>query len=506
VSLRLIGDEMMRWSDLDGNHGPGPVRGSALTPLVAAAHGRTLIAGPHDPALIDTAPPGDLTVLVRGRPDADALAARYADRHDVTVCCGGLDKLDVAPFDTVIALDGLDRLRSAEGPQPTWEQTLRLLVAALRPGGRLVLTVENPLGMHTFLSLPTEPDDGGWAATGEYDPTHPAGSARVTNHLRAAGLRAARTYAVYPAPISPTALLGADLLADDEVSGFLGAALRRACAPTGSFLADPGRLAGGAVRHGVADALAPGWIVVADRAPAATRAALPEAVVVEGPAHYQVDRDPGGGWARRAGGAGPADAVPPGHTLEYHLIGACLRRDLPAMRTLLTAWQSDGAAGVPAEQVIVGPDGAFTALGPGGKPSGALRQLADRLINGGFADWWTAPGDADDLARGLAAMAGQVLDAAVPAGTDSGPDQRVDVGELVRTRDRLARELAEARAKARWYEEALTARDDSLKQARRTIELLSGAGPARFGMAFLGGVRTARRHLRVVVRHARPRR
>ncbi|MBM0238396.1 hypothetical protein JNW88_16815 [Micromonospora sp. ATA32] len=53
MNVRLIGGEMLVWSDLDGSHGPGPVRGSVLAPLLAATGGRVLIAGPHDPALVD---------------------------------------------------------------------------------------------------------------------------------------------------------------------------------------------------------------------------------------------------------------------------------------------------------------------------------------------------------------------------------------------------------------------------------------------------------------------
>jgi hypothetical protein len=83
------------------------------------------------------------------------------------------------------------------------------------------------------------------------------------------------------------------------------------------------------------------------------------------------------------------------------------------------------------------------------------------------------------------------------------PDERA-FRELTADRDRLARELAEAHAQARWYEETLTAREAALDQARRTVDLLSATGPARAGRAFLGGVRAARQTGRAVLRRVRP--
>lgn len=490
MNVRLIGGEMLVWSDLDGTHGPGPVRGAALAALLAAEGGRVLIAGPHDVDLIDASGAGALTLLVRGVPDAESLAARYADRPGVTVCCGGPEKLSAEqPFDTVIALDGLERLTSAEGTELSWGETLDVLLAVLRPGGTLLLGVENLLGLHRLVALPRPLTDSDWSPAAGHDPTRPAGPDRVHDALAAAGLSVAGSYAAYPDPQAPALLLGDELLADEQVRGYVEAALRRFAPAWTRALTDPVELAVAALRHGAARTLAPGWIVVARRGPVVSPP--PAALTGSGP----VRRGPGG-WVTDAG------AMPSGRTLESLVIGACLRRDLPAVRALLGAWQDGPAAGVAAGQVIAGTDGSLTALVPAGSPAAALHDLAARLLRGGFAHPWPTVSGSADLAATLAAMTGR--DLSPLAETES---RGLPFDELIAERDRLARELGEARAQAEWYEATLTACENEVRRARRTIELLSGAGPARAGQAFVGGVRAARRggrSLRSVLRRFRP--
>src|SRR5262249_11372390 len=125
---RLIGAEMLEWSD-------EPVGGAVLAELIRRAvppGARVLVAGPHAPALIEAPECAEVTCLVRGLPDATALAERYAE---ATVLCGSLDKVgDIGPFDAVIALDGLDRLTSAGAYTPSWGELTDRLTAALAPG------------------------------------------------------------------------------------------------------------------------------------------------------------------------------------------------------------------------------------------------------------------------------------------------------------------------------------------------------------------------------------
>ncbi|HEY3501781.1 MAG TPA: hypothetical protein VGN37_03205 [Actinocatenispora sp.] len=501
----LTGEAMPAWSDLDGT--PGPARGAALAPLVATATGRTLVVGPHDPALLDAVPADRLTLLVRGVPDAEALAARYADRPGATVTCGSLAALTADPaYDTVIALDGLGRLSSAEGADLSWGAAFERLVGALAPGGTVLLGVENLLGLHRLVALPTPPTDGGWSPADEYDPTRPAGLPGVREALAAGGLDVTRAYAAFPSPVAPTVLAGTGILADPDLRGYLAAVLAGACAPLSGVLTDPARLVTRALRHGAADTLAPAWILSARRPSAAAPSALParsaspvssglpEVCAVGAAGRSDVHRAAGGGWIRRTGG--DTSPVPAGPTLADVLLSRVARHEMPAVRELLRTWQDGDAADVAADGVVVGPDGGLTALWPAGEPGAALRAFAATLVRSGLGAAWPAA-TGPELAETLARMAGTDL------GQASGHPDSHAFDELAAERDRLTAELAAARAKARWYEETLSATEGSLREARRTVELLSATGPARLGRALVGGARAARRSARAVRRHLR---
>jgi hypothetical protein len=505
---RTVDGAMAGWSDLDGRHGPGPVRGAAFAPLLATAHGRTLVAGPHDPALIDALTVTDLTLLVRGLPDADLLATRYADRTGITIRCGTPETLGgEPPFDTIVALDGLARLSSVEGAELTWADACDLLFTVLRPGGQLLIAVENFAGTHRLAAGPQDLTDSDWMATGGYDPTRPAGLRQVIARLTGAGYRGIRAYAAYPTPIAPAALLGPEILADEDRRGFVAATVSRACPAAAGGWTDPARVAIDAARHGLAADLAPGWIIVADRDPASDREvapgssasadrtalviaaggrplALPDGVIAPGTEPHVI----------------AVAAVPAGRTLEDHMIEACLRRDLPALRELIDVWQSGPDAGVDADQVIASPDFRSIALAPAGDPDAAVRAFATTLVRNGFAHPWAAATDADGIATAIAAMLGRDFN---PAPTDR--PGHPPVRELVIERDRLTLALAEANAKLAWYEKTLAARDDTLRRAQHLIELLSARGPARAGKALMGGAKAARRTARVVLRGIRER-
>ncbi|GAA0799010.1 class I SAM-dependent methyltransferase [Spirilliplanes yamanashiensis] len=485
MNPRLIGGEMPVWTDRD------PVRGAALVPLLAAAaRGRVLVAGPHDPALLDALPPADLTLLVRGLPDARRLAERYPD---ATVCCGDLAKLAAEPpFDTVVALDGLGRLSSAEAEPPPWAEAFALLLGALRPGGTLLLGVENMVGTHRLIAFAPDPATAGWSPADTHDPGRPAGLDRLRAHLTAAGLGTPAVYAAWPSPAAPEVLLGEAACADDDLRGWATAALARACRTTAPALTDPARLAVDALRHGAAAHLAPAWIVTARRGDTGADtdvAAVAGAEVVR--------RRDGHWWRHRAGGA---ERVPAGRTLTEVVTAAVLRRDLPAVREALGAWQDSTAAGVHADQIVVDRAGTLTALAAPGDPVLALHALAADLLGGGLPLPWPGPLDEAGLTRLLAAMTGRDVDP--PTGTPrrTGP---LTVRELTAERDRLARELADARAQAAWRERALTERETALDQAWRLVALLSDTGPARAGRALLGGFKAARGTARAVVRRLR---
>jgi hypothetical protein len=504
MNPRLIGGEMLRWSDLSIGDGPGPVRGAVFGPLLETVGGRILVAGPHHPELLDALPPGDLTLLVRGVPDAEELAARYADRPGVVVCCGTPEKLaGEAPYDTVIALDGLGRLSSVEEEQLGWAATAEVLIGLLRPGGRLLLGVENYLGLHRLVAMPPEVQDADWTPVGEYDETRPAGLDRVLARLD--GLRVVRTYAAFPEPAWPTALLGTELLADERIRGFVEAALDGAFPRIGNPLVDPRPIAVDARRHGLAAELAPAWVLLAERpGPVAEAApAVPCGVIATAASLSVVRRGGEGGWARTPLPVGMPRDVPEGRTVKELVLGAAQNRDLPAVRALLEAWQSGPAAGLDAAKAIVAPDGAVvpSGLAVAGMPEDALLSLATAILGSGLAHPWPTVDGAPGLARTLAAMTGRDLTIEDEAGNDPAQSLR----ELLLERDRLEGELAQARAKAKWYEKTLTDRENALARAQRLVELLSDSGAARLGKAFMGGAKVARRSARVVVRRIRPR-
>jgi SAM-dependent methyltransferase len=461
---QLIGGEMPHWSDLSGEHGPAPLAAALAAPLLPAGPGRTLVAGPHDPALL----PAGATVLVRGVADAEAL-----DGRGRTVLCGSLEKLAAEPaFDTVVALDGLGRLCTPEAPDLSWEETLGLLLAVLRPGGRLLLGVPNEFGLDRLLALPPEPADTDWVAV-----EGPVTPADLHPRLAAAGCPVVREYAAYPG-----ALLGAEVLADPGLRGFLGAVLTGAW-PARPRLADPDRLIAGALRHGLAARLAPGWVLLAGDIPAGPAAVLPWGPV----------RLDGGGWVRRDG-----TPIPAGRTVQDLVLTACGRRALPVVRELLTAWQDSPAAGVPAGQVVVDAAGGCHGFAAPSTPVSALRSLAAALIGGGHAHLWPSPVDEAELTALLAGMTGRELDPrSVPASA------RPDAGslrELRAERDRLERELADARARQEFSERTIASRDAELKRVRQMNALLSATVPGKAASTLVGGLKAGRRAVRAVVR------
>nr|WP_296064050.1 hypothetical protein [uncultured Actinoplanes sp.] len=481
----LIGAEMLLWSDLDATHGPAPAGGAALRCLLPAVSGRTLVAGPHAADLLDAlaAACPELTVLVRGVPDASSLTARYAGHPGVTVLCGSLEKLAAVPaYDTVVALDGLDRLVSAESEDLSWGETLALLAGVLRPSGRLLLAVENMFGLHRLVSLPASPADTDWVVAGEHDPSRPASPSRLRSHLASAGLSMVHDHAAYPG-----VLAGRAFLDDPGLGGFLAATLSTAVTATTDVLTDPRRLVTGALRSGLAADLAPAWIVLAGKG-SAGEPSWPDAVIASASGDVREIRL-------------PAPDLPRGRTLEDLLLAACQRRDLPSVRELLTAWLAGPAAGVPAGQVIVGPCGDHTALAAAVDPRLALRLFAAEVIRGGHAGLWPAPTTEPELTALLAGMTGRELD---PADVPARPAPSAhDVRSLTVERDRLAKELAEARAKHEWYESMLRSREAELKRVRQVNKVLRATMPGRAATTLYGGLRAGRRAVRNAVRNAK---
>ncbi|MEV0201268.1 hypothetical protein [Nonomuraea sp. NPDC050691] len=276
-NVRLIGGEMLLWSDADA---ATDWRGAGLELVrrLVPPGGRVLVAGPHPKGLVGAVSGGasSVAVLVRSYPDACALGERHPA---LDVHCGRLRALTgVQPYDLVLALDGLERTHSAEEPAPPWRASFDALAALVAPGGRLVLAVPNDLGVDRFVDA-RPPDregaDGHWEPHG-FDPSHPGGPQALDAALEAAGLVAERCYAAYPSRSAPRALFGRELLRED-----LPEALTvPLTAPGGDtmLVADPLRLTRLAFRHGLGEHLAPLWLTVAARP---HEPAAPEAVTTD---------------------------------------------------------------------------------------------------------------------------------------------------------------------------------------------------------------------------------
>src|SRR3954471_14602836 len=179
-NLRRIGGEMFSWTDRDPRRGPQAPREAVLRHLLGEHGGAdrsVLIAGPIADDLVATLVETGATVtwLVRSLADAEE-AARTHPR--VTVLAGAAVKVDPADrFDLVVAVDGVERLNSAEGDQLSAADLIDRLAEAVRPGGVLLLTHDNHLGVHHTVRLAPggrEAQDAAWYPLDENDPQRPA--------------------------------------------------------------------------------------------------------------------------------------------------------------------------------------------------------------------------------------------------------------------------------------------------------------------------------------------
>ncbi|RGC67482.1 hypothetical protein C5N14_19190 [Micromonospora sp. MW-13] len=409
--IALPGGEMLAWSDLPERRLPdgGPL--VALVARLVPAGARVLLAGPHDPALLDRLAHAEVTWLLRSLPDGVALAERAGGRS-VGVLVGGPGGLPTGKtFDVVVAASGLDAVESVEGPRIGWDGLLERLAGVLAPGGTLLLRLDNPAGLTRMVSATpwyAGRGDAEWAVGGALDVGRPANLDQLRGRLAGVGLRPGGCFAAYPDAAAPTALVDVAALDGRPTSGLLDAMLHGACAGGHAgrpVLQDPARLAVDALHSGLAGALAPGWLALAHRAPAdAGRPAgpgpaepggpggpggLPVALAQTGPPGLGVVEvtaatdgwrwrvadpvEPAAGapfatreaaWRDPAAHTGP---VPEGRLLRTVLLDACLRRDLDTLRRLLRGYadwlagHADAAGRLAGATALASPDNVVVA-------------------------------------------------------------------------------------------------------------------------------------------------
>jgi hypothetical protein len=285
----------------------------------------------------------------------------------VTVLAGAAGKLDPADrFDLVVAVDGVDRLNSAEGEQMSAAELLDRLAEMVRPDGVLLLLHDNYFGVHHTVRLEPgarEREDAAWYPLDDHDVHRPASREQLTSRLTEAGLVVDAAYAAFPDPAAPTVLVGTELLGDvsSPLRPRLSTALSQAFAAGfrgRPVLSDPRRLVKRALRAGAEGTVAPAWLVIA-RAPGTGAApAVPrhELLVgdVRGTFAYEVSAAGGAVHTtvlepleqpvERAGLRRISEPVAPGadagYVLEEQLLHLCAAVDLRRLRIELAQFDS----------------------------------------------------------------------------------------------------------------------------------------------------------------------
>jgi len=390
IPVEIVRGELQPWTDYAG--GRRPAGGAPLVALLGdllPAHApRTLIAGPHGLDVIELAAArsASLTVLVRSVSDAADLRAAIPAGH-VTVVAGALDGLSPAPFDVILAADGLDRVHGADSPALDWPARAADLRRLATPGALLVVGVENEFAL-TGLFDRRPPDvrhgDDEWRPLHD-DPARPTSPAQVR-----AALGAGRVYAVFDEAGLVHTLL------DDEAAaaarpgrpGFrLARAGLAASAAHAPLLAPVTDAAAAAARAGLLGAVAPGWLAVCG-SPGDTRTCY----TVSGGGVLTADLG-AGGWALSVRSA--PGVRPPGVTFDPALVPARLP-DTESVETLLFRFAA--AEDVPAFRALAGRLGAWAGLADG------VVLLDDLYPEGdGFVRGLTRPAGDDDAAALLAA-------------------------------------------------------------------------------------------------------
>ncbi|MFG1698129.1 hypothetical protein [Nonomuraea sp. NPDC049309] len=494
ANVRLIGGEMLLWSDMSGIGGVTEWRGAALELIrrLVPPDGRVLLVGPHPQAVVDdvVARAGAAAVLVRSFPDARALGERHPE---LEVFCGRLEVLDVAePYDLVLALDGLLRTHSAEAPASAWSESLAALAGLTKPGGRLVLVVRNDLGIDRFIEArpaDRECGDDQWAPHG-FDPSYPGGPAALDRGLESAGLSLQRCYAAYPDRQAPRSLLSREALA-----GELPEALTFPLSARESdrmLVADPLSLTRLVFRHGLGEELAPLWLAIATRPPHAEDdpvhpVELPLGLIEEGRSLYELT-----GHGTRPLPDGEERPIPAGRVVEEILVEACAREDVKTVRELLSAlaeWLERSGEVSAATDSLVYDGERFAAVNPPAAPVAPqeprvvlcriLWRFAVRLLAAGHHHPWPWPLEADQLTLTLCGMAERPCDHGdldLARKLDAELGQPAELGEhaptyrdLLGARDRLADQLTAALARISRLETKLSYRERELVRAKAKL-------------------------------------
>lgn len=458
---RLIGGDMLAWSDLNRL-----TASSAVGFLVArlarrTGAGRVLLAGPRAAALLDAVPPElDVDLLVRGLPDARTLSSHARERTALHVYCGGLDRFQPGQaYDLVVALDGPEVLLTPDSPGMSHAATARYLTERVAPGGAVILSFANELGLDSVFRLELHSvydDDSQWFRGAPGFDSRRLFARELNGVLDGAGIEVERRYCVFPSSERLSLLVADEATADPTVSSGIEASIARIegehfC--TTPSLVDPYALARRVLDAGLSADLAPVWLVVG-RVGRAQDAAQPPTelpAVLSGEdgdtpgwtAVMTLDhRD--GGWERQVRSAGGrsemserrvardlsaiGDQLAVGELLESALRSACAGGNLARIRELVqtyAAWlgsadQWDATTSrrrffaVPSN-VVLSSNGTPSLFDPSWSwleelstellLLRGLRDFARRMLRSGAEHPWQPDISPDQLTQTLSAMA-----------------------------------------------------------------------------------------------------
>jgi hypothetical protein len=482
--LTVVRGEMRPWSDE-----PGP--GGALLREVAdrlvagRARPRVLVVGPHGQDVLEELVElgAQVTTLLRSFSDAEQIAAALPA---VDVVAGALDGLAArgdAPFDVVLAADGLDRLLGTDSPDLDWQARLRLLVGLRAADGVLLLALDNPLSLASLLDrrLPHERyGDTEWVPL-HSDPSRPASAGAFLGALGAAGVVDVRGHAVVPVAGSPVAVIeleqAAQVRPGTPVALALQGALGEAAAEV-PLLAPVDEAAVLAVRAGQLAAVAPQWWAVSGPE-------FPALVIDGGTAGLFV----GTPSEIHSAGGGPAVQLPTTTCVRDQLLALAEAEDVPGFRQLaeqLGSWLLEDTDGLWRwDDVWPGTDGFVSGvLGVRPDPSSAaeVRLVAawwrfhDALVGARRRHPWPPWMIGAELVATWSTMSGvapsaELLDEA-RAIAGGAPDLGLDVRSLQTELEARELELKELRGQVFGLERALGFRDQQLRVREERIRAL----------------------------------
>ncbi|TWP35081.1 hypothetical protein [Leekyejoonella antrihumi] len=456
---RLIGGDMLEWSDLD--HTPGlSSAGYLVARLVHQTHAtRVLLAGPRAAALVDSVPASvETDLLVRGLPDARRLATMGGSLGHLQIYCGGLDRYHPeVPYDLIIALDGPETLLTPDSVGLSHAEVAARIGGWVAPKGTVAMLFNNELGLDSMLRLELrsmyDADDQWHHGAPGFDARRPY-VRELPEALAGAGLSIDVKYSVFPSRENLSLLISDAAAQDEHVAAGLHAAVARTEGShfaTNPALIDPYTLTRQVMDAGLTADLAPVWLLIAH--PSAGSSSLETSL----PAVISADHDALPEWTAvmtfdQADEKNPwtcsvhtprgattmserrvtrdtsvlAMELSPGRLLEADLREACAGGNLAHVRVLVqryAAWIRDDAAwkghadqrffAVPSN-VIVRSDGSFTLFDASWSWSETLsadvavlrgiRDFCRRMLQSGAEHPWKPDISPDDLAHTMSTM------------------------------------------------------------------------------------------------------